>query len=95
MACMIGVESTEIRSRPKATNSSNDNGVAGRNMMVAADRSAGSREEKTVGQRGQRRQDAARRWKFPDESGACCDILFLSQVFRDGCVDVGWNGFEL
>lgn len=38
MAGIRGVERTEIRRRPKATNSRTDNGVAGRNMLTKVGR---------------------------------------------------------
>lgn len=64
MAWIIGVERTEIRSKPKAMNSSADKGVAGRSMMTAVDCSETCRERQTVGGgSGQRRQDAARNWR--------------------------------
>lgn len=83
MACMIGVDRTEINSRPNATNSSTDRGVAGRSMMTAVDRSNGSRER---GSRwaslGQRRQDAAKRSGIPSKP------RFGGLLYRDYCEPV-------
>lgn len=62
MAWIIGVDRTEIRSRPNANRSRIDRGVAGRSIVAEVGRRL---EAQWIGERtggpGQRRQDAARK----------------------------------